>query len=420
MFLSKKKSSKIILLGAGLFGVLLIVLLGWGCRKDSSEGRPPAPRPAAVRPTPPSAGNKAQGETIRIGVVVSLTGEQAPWGIECCRAVRFAVEEFNKAHSLQGKKIELLVGDAGSKPELGRSAAEKLISQGVLGLIGDMSSGITAQIGKAAFAHGVPLIINGGSQVDLTRIGKNVFRVNYDDAFQGHMMAVFAHKELMLRKIALITDRKQPYSVSLSNSFRKRFTELGGEIVGEEFYESGQVDFRSLLTRLKSCYPEAIFASGYYHEVGPIVRQCRQVGLEVPLLGGDGWDCVELINLAGSSVYRCYYCNHYANNEPRPEVEAFVKRWVSRFGKPPSYMTPAVSYDAACLMMDALSRCKTLDSKSLMEALENTVDYHGVTGTITLKGMNGTPPKRALVVQLEPSGQKFRKAYEYWDEMQKR
>ncbi len=390
---------------------------GGGANRATPEGGGGAK--AATRPSPKGDGNEAKGNTIRIGVVASLSGDQKPWGEDSYNGAKMAVKEFNDAGGLNGKKVELLVGDSTSKPEPAKSAAEKLMSDGVIAIVGEVASGHTAQIANSAFERGVPVIAIGATRTDLTDIGSNVFRVCYTDAFQGPVMAKFAYEELGLRNVALMTDVKQPYSTGLSKSFAAYFEKLGGKIVDEANYETNQTQFSGQLTNLKAKNPDGLFLSGYFTEVGPIAQQAKAAGLNVKLLGGDGWDSTTLLNSGGEAIIGGFFCNHYNALEDRPEVKAFEKQYQAMYGAPPGTTMGALGYDAMKLTLDALKRAEAPNSKALTVAIENTEGFKGVSGSITLTGNDGDPPKRALVVEIDrkaPNGQKFAKAYDFFED----
>ena len=372
------------------------------------------------RPMPTAPGNTATGDTIIIGMVASENGDQKPWGDDCVKGGQLALDDFNKANpgGINGKKIDLEPRDDNSSPEQGKTATEKLISDGAVAIVGEVASGITAQIENAAFDKGIPVVAVGATRTDLTDYGANLFRVCYTDDFQGPVMAKFAYDELGKRKAALITDQKLPYSTGLSNAFRDYFTKLGGQIVDEEFYNQKETQFSGILTNVKAKQPDVIFASGYFPETGPLARQAREQGIDkktVPILGGDGWDSKEILNTGGDAILGSYFCNHYNSKENRPEVGAFLKRWEAKYGSDPGTTMGALGYDGTMVVLEALKRAAKPDSKSIMTEIENTQDFPGVSGKITLKGMNGNPHKRALVVRLDPTGQTFVKAYEWGD-----
>jgi branched-chain amino acid transport system substrate-binding protein len=402
----------------GLAAMAFAVIGGCNGGNESSTGGTTT-GDVAQKDTGGGGGNTTGSQVpggIPLGLVASINGELKPWGDDSAKGAQLAIEEFNASNDIDGKKINLIVEDSGSKPEQGKSATEKLIStDNVVGVLGEVASGITAQMAEAATPKGIPVIAIGATRTDLTNGKPNVFRVCYTDAFQGPVMAKFAYEELGLRNVALMTDKKQPYSTGLSDSFRAYFTKLGGKIVDEQFYESGQTTFQGQLTNLKAKNPDGLFMSGYFNETGPIARQAKEAGLNVKMLGGDGWDSSQILETGGDAIVGSYFCNHYNNKEDRPEVKEFLDKWQKRYGGVPATTMGALAYDAAKLAADALKRAATKDAKGLQAAIEDTVDFKGVSGTITLKGKHGNPPKRALVVQLtnDPSSpQVFAKAYE--------
>jgi len=386
-----------------------------------ATGTPSPDGAPAGRKMPTAAGNTATGDTIKIGTVCSVSGDNKPWGDDSYEGSKLAVEEFNAAGGLNGKKVELMLGDSASKQDQAKTASEKLMADGAIALIGEVSSGNTIQMAKSAFEKGVPVVAVGATRTDLTAEGAHVFRVCYTDDFQGPVMAKFAYEKLGCRKVAVMTDNNLPYSQGLSKSFKDTFLKLGGEIVTEQFYESGgkqAPQYASLLTEIKSKNPDGMFLSGYFTEVGPAIQQARAAGIDCPVFGGDGWDSDQLLQSGGDAVLKdAYFCNHYNNADNRPQVSEFLKKWrAAHGGKDPGTTMGALGYDAMALTLDALKRAKGADSKSLIEALEATENYPGVSGDITLKGMGGNPPKRAIVVQVtakDATGnwQKFAKDY---------
>jgi branched-chain amino acid transport system substrate-binding protein len=365
------------------------------------------------RPATTGAGNTVTGDTIPIGVVASSTGDQAPWGLDCVKGAQLAVDAANAAGGVNGKQIKLIPADDASKEEQGKSATEKLVDEDkVVAILGEVASGITLQMGPVCQDKGVPDVAVGATKTTLTDLGNVMFRVCYTDDLQGPVMANFAYKELKLKNVGVITDKKLPYSTGLSDAFKATFQHLGGTIVGEEFYEKGQTNFSGILTDLKSKNPQGVFASGYFTEVGPLVRQAAEAGLKIPFFGGDGWDSKEILKTGGDAILGDFFCNHYNNNDPRPEVQEFLKAWKAKNGDVPGTTMGALGYDAAAIVIDALKKSKTLSSLDLRDALDNEENFHGVSGDITLKGNNGNPPKRAVVVKLTPQGQVFAKGYE--------
>src|SRR4029453_11761250 len=190
----------------------------------------------------------------------------------------------------------------------------------------------------------------------------------------------------------------------LAEFFRKTFRELGGEIVADERYTSGDIEFRAQLTTIRAASPDAVFVPGYYTEVGLIVKQARELGLQVPLLGGDGWDSAKTLEIGGQAVEGYFFSNHYAADSDSPKVQEFVKGYSAKYGEAPDAMA-ALGYDAAGILADALTRAGATQGDKLRSAIAETRDYDGVTGKITIDGSRNAR-KDAVVLKIE--GGKFR------------
>lgn len=413
---------KLSLLAGVMVCASALLLVGCNGGGDSASGTGGAGGGAAgTRPVPTADGNAVTGDVIRVGLVASENGPLRPWGIDSLRGAQMAVDEVNEAGGINGRMVELIFEDSNSDEQTGRNAAAKLDSDGVLALVGEVASGITEQMAGISVERGLAHVAIGATKTDLTDRGANMFRVCYTDAFQGPVMATFAYNNLRLRNIAVMTDSRQTYSVGLSQSFIEHFESLGGTIVGEERYQSGETQFNAQLSQIRNLNPDGLFLSGYFTEVGAIVRQARAQGLEdVVFLGGDGWDSTELTTAGGADIVGGFFCNHYNNDEDRQAVRDFLRRWRDRHGSNPGTTMGALGYDAMKLTLDAIQRASdraeaenlTLNSRLVIEALEDTVDFPGVSGNITLRGQNGNPPKRALVVRVTREGQEFVAAFE--------
>jgi branched-chain amino acid transport system substrate-binding protein len=397
----------------GALALAMIGIIGMGCNGGGAstgttggEANTTSGEGAALvgRDLPSAPGNSVDGDTIKVGLIASLNGEQQPWGLDSKNGAELAVEEINAAGGIQGKKIELIVEDTGSKPEGGKSATEKLVSEDkVICVLGEVASGITLPAAQVCQENGVPIISIGATRIDVTQQGGATFRVCYTDDFQGAAMAKYAFEDLKLRKVAILTDRKLPYSTGLSEVFNKAFTSLGGEIVAEEKYESGNIDFKAQLTNIKAKNPDGLFCSGYFTEVGPIARQRQSLGLNVPMLGGDGWDSKDLLDSGGDGIVGGFFANHYHSSESRPEVSNFVTNFKKKFGADAGTAMAALSYDAANVCFEALKNAKSLDSKSLIETIQSIKDFKGVSGNITI-GPDGNAQKPALVLKVNKGG----------------
>jgi branched-chain amino acid transport system substrate-binding protein len=185
----------------------------------------------------------------------------------------------------------------------------------------------------------------------------------------------------------------------LAEYFTKEFKQLGGDIVSNESYSGGDTDFRAQLTSIKNANPEAVFIPGYYNDAGNIAQQARSLGITVPLLGGDGWDHPDVVKLGGKAVEGVYFSTHFSAEDKNPIIQKFVQAYKSQFNETPSGLA-AMGYDAAKILSDAMQRAKSTDAEAIRKALEETKDYEGVTGKITInKEHNAIKP--AVVLQIK-------------------
>lgn len=370
---------------AGLLGCVLA--FGPGCGQEGGEGSPGA------------------GEPIRIGHFASLTGDTATFGQSTDRGIRMAIEEINARGGALGRPLELISEDDRSITEEARTAAQKLLQRDqVTALLGEVASSRSLAAAPEAQRAGIPMISPASTNPKVTEVGSYVFRTCFIDPFQGAVMARFAREELKAKRVAILFDFKQDYSVGLADFFRKTFTELGGEIVADERYTSGDIEFRAQLTTIRAASPDAVFVPGYYTEVGLIAKQARELGLAVPLLGGDGWDSAKTLEIGGSAVEGYYFSNHYAADSDSPKVQDFVKRYRDKHGEAPDAMA-ALGYDAAGILADALERAGDVQGAKLRDAIAATRDYDGVTGKISIDE-NRNARKDAVVLKIE--GGRFR------------
>jgi len=350
-------------------------------------------------------GEQGGAGTIQVGHVASLTGDTATFGQSADRGIRMAVEEINARGGVLGRPLEVLSEDDRSVTEEARTAAQKLLQRDrVVALLGEVASSRSLAAAPEAQRARVPMISPASTNPKVTEVGDYVFRACFIDPFQGALMARFAFDDLKVRKAAILFDFKQDYSVGLAEFFRKTFRELGGEIVADERYTSGDIEFRAQLTTIRAASPEAVFVPGYYTELGLIAKQARELGIEAPLLGGDGWDSEKTIEIGGAAVEGYYFSTHYAADSDSAKVQEFVKRYREKYGSTPDAMA-ALGYDTAGILADALSRAGTTDGARLRDTLAATRNYDGVTGRITIDGQRNAQ-KDAVVLKIE--GGRFR------------
>ena len=322
--------------------------------------------------------------TIKIGGIDPLTGGVSQFGIGCHQGFLLAIDEINAAGGVLGSKLELISEDTQSKAGQSSTAIRKLITQDqVVAVLGDATSSASLEAGVVAQAEKIPMITPTATNPRITEIGDYIFRICFLDEFQGRILARFAYKKLKVQKIAILTDVKQDYSVDMARFFKEEFTKLGGKIVREQSYSTGDTDFRAQLSTMRVVKPDAVCIPGYYVEVSLILKQARNVGLTVPFLGCDGWANQALLAVGGGAVDGSYFTNHFSPDDSTPVVQTFVNRFKERYGSVPDTFA-ALGYDAAKLLADAIQRAGSPERQAIRDALAKTSGFEGVTGTISI------------------------------------
>jgi len=322
-------------------------------------------------------------DKVRIGVFMSLTGSTANFGISSVNGIKLAADEVNAAGGINGKQIELLVEDDRSDASEAATIVTKFVTQDqVHAVLGEVASSRSIAAAPIAQNAKIPMLTPSSTNPEVTKKGDFIFRSCFIDPVQGAAIAQFAAKSLGAKTGVIMVDRKNDYSTGLEKVINETFTKLGGKIALVQSYQEGDQDFNAQLTSLKGVNPEVIFVPGYYNDVGLIAKQAREKGLTVPLIGGDGWDSVQLYAIGGTALNGSYFTNHYSPYDTEPKVVKFVNDYKARYGNIPDALA-ATAYDAALIMFDAIKRSKSLSGPDIRDALAATKDYPGVTGTVT-------------------------------------
>ena len=352
---------------------------------------------------------------IRIGVFGSLTGPTATFGQSMKDGALLAIEEINSRGGVLGRQLRPIIEDDQSRPENARNAATKLINRDhVAVLLGEVASTRSLAAAPVAQENHVPMISPASTNPGVTQRGDYIFRVCFIDPWQGEVMARFCLDHLHKRRVAILTDVRNDYSVGLARYFKQTLEKRGGKVVAEESYSEGDKDYVVLLGAIKRANPEAVFIPGYYGDVALICRQARQQGINVPLLGGDGWDAPELVQIGGQAVEGAYFSNHYVPDDPTPAVRQRVRQFIAayqaKYGEIPDAMA-VLGYDAAGVMADAIKRAGKLSGPAIRDALAATKDFPGVSGKITINRERNAV-KRAVVVTIRNGQQAYVASYE--------
>ena len=360
-----------------------------------------------------SEGGGASGDAIKIGINLELTGGVASYGTSEKAGIDLAVEEINAAGGVDGKQLELVTVDNKSDPAEATSAALKLIDKDkVVAIIGAATSGATVAQADIANSKEIPIISPSGTSPTVTvkddgSVNEFVFRTSFIDPFQGTVAANFAANELKVKTAAIYSDNSSDYSKGLAASFKKDFEAAGGKVISEESYIAKDSDFRSVLTSIKAANPEFIFIPGYYEEVGLIIKQAREMGIDVPLMGADGWDSPTLLELAGAdALNNTFTTNHYSSEDTDGIIQDFNDKFEAKYNKSPDAFN-ALGYDTVYLLVNAIERAGEVNSVKIKDALAATDKLELVTGLYSVDE-NHHPVKAATILEYKDGEQVFK------------
>lgn len=348
----------------------------------------------------------ADAKTIKIGLNYELSGNVSTYGQSLVNGIEMAFKEINDKGGVLGKQVELVKVDNKSLTDEAANVSSRLATRdNVVAILGPATSGNVKAALPPATENKVPLISASSTADDVTldsngNVREYVFKTCFSDSFQGITMANFAFSELGFKNAAILRDNTSDYSKGLTVNFTETYEGLGGKIVAEEAYQAKDTDFKTLLTTIKASNPDVLFVPGYYEEVGLIIKQARELGLNVPVLGADGLDSPKLLEIAGAdALENTYYSNHYTSSDTSPDVVAFKEAFNKAYGADPDAFN-ALGYDMAYMVADALERAGSADREKLKDALAATKDFKGITGTLTMDEFHN-PIKAVTILKIE-------------------
>jgi len=325
-----------------------------------------------------------KSNVIKVGVYEPLTGTNAAGGQMTLEGIQLA----NKLYpEVLGKKVELVTVDNKSEKQEASNAVERLVSKDKVNvIIGSYGSSLSMAGGPVAQAAKIPVIGCSPTNPAVTLGNDFYFRVCFIDPFQGTVMSNYAVNTLKAKKAAIIRDVQQDYSVGLSTYFIKAFKAANGDnsIVADVSYNTGDKDFSAQLTQVKATNPDIIFAPGNFLECGILVAKARELGIKIPILGGDTWEAPEFLNQV-KDYKDIYFSTHFTAEQPVTEIsttfltefkKAYPNKEVNAFG--------ALGFDAYILALDAITRAGSTDGVAIQKALATTKGFKGATGIITL------------------------------------
>lgn len=346
------------------------------------------------------SGEVAKPETIKIGGMAPLTGALAIYGVTTTNGAELAVKEINENGGVLGKKIEYVMLDTKGDSTEAVMAYNKLVDEKVAGIIGEVTSKPTLAVAEVAVQDNMPLITPTGTQVDITEVGPNIFRVCFTNPYQGKVLAITSKERLGANTVAVMLNNSSDYSDGIAKAFIEESEKLGMKVMGVEGYSDGDKDFRPQLTKLAAMNPDVILIPEYYEQAALIATQAREVGVKSIFVGSDGWDGIAktLDQSAYAAIENSYFTNHFSMEDQSEKIQDFLKDYREAYKEDPSAFS-ALGYDAVYMMKSAIEKAGSTDKQKIVDALKG-IEYDGVTGYLTFDDHNNLI-KAVTVLKIE-------------------
>lgn len=342
--------------------------------------------------------SSAAGGTFKIGGIGPLTGDAASYGISVKQGAQVAVDEINAAGGVNGMTLELLFEDDECNEEKSVSAYNKLMDSDVNVILGAVTSGCSIAVSEASVNDGILQITPSGSAMDCTKQA-NSFRICFTDPLQGKLMAQYI-SEQGLKSPAIIYDVASDYSKGIHDAFVEQAEGLGLTIAADESFTSGDVDFKTQLTKIKSSGADCLFLPIYYTEVGYISEQAATVGVELPYFGCDGWDgVINQLNGNTANIEGATFLTPFVANSSNPKVTAFVDAYNKAYNATPDQFA-ADAYDGVYVIKALLEQTGGDVSNEALIGAMTQITVDGATGSMSFTA-EGEPNKSAMVAVIE-------------------
>jgi branched-chain amino acid transport system substrate-binding protein len=390
-----------------IFVFLSLLLIASMALAACAPAATPAPTTAPEATAPPAATQPpAAGGTLKVAILAPLSGSVATFGASTRDGAQLAIDEWNAKGGVLGMQIEADIQDSQCTPDPAVNAANKVIDQDkVHYIVGEVCSKASIPVSLIAEEKHVVQIspTSTNDQLTLNADGSTkqyVFRACYNDSFQGVVTAKFALDNLG-KKAFIMYDQGNDYTVGLSASFEKAFTDGGGTIVGKETYTSADTDFSAILAKVAEAAPDVVFLGDYYNIVNLVYAQAKEKGITAPFIGGDGWDSSDLDLKAADGGY---YSNHYSPEDQRPIVQDWLAKYKAKYNKVPDALA-TLAYDATNMLLTSIQNAGVDDASKVKDAMA-ALQWDGVSGKITFNAQHN-PVKAAVILQVKDGAVKY-------------
>lgn len=352
-----------------------------------------------------TAGARAQ-DVIKLGSIFSLTGGYATIEDPALKGAKLAIKQVNAAGGVKGKQIELIQYDGKSTLEDIANAAQRLVHEDqVIAITGVCDSGFYLASAPIAQDAGIPYLDVGGTVPNLPeQIGEFAHMMPFGDDYQAYVAAEFALNDLGAKTAFMLRDGDTDYTRAIAQFFTERFTAKGGKIIEESSYHTGDTDFSSHITKIRGTNPapDMIYAAMNPGDDATFVRQAREAGVKIPIIGGDAFDNPDLVKNAGANnAVDLYFTTHMAMTEDNEKVKAFIEAYKAEYGVPPENAFAGLGYDSVNLMVEAMNKASELTSKSINDAIFGITAFAGVTGNADFSNKSRAPDKEVTLIAVK-------------------
>ena len=345
-------------------------------------------------------------ETIKIGVGFALTGDEASLDVPAARGTQLAAKEINAAGGINGRQIALIVRDSQFKTDVTTHICTQFVAQDhVVAVIGFSDTDSVLACGPVVQQAGVPFITIGATSPKLpAQVGDKVYLACFGDNVQAAVGAEFGSSTFG-KHAYLLWDKDVTYTTLLADYFKTRFTTSGGTLVLEDQYDDKATDFAAQIVKVKALpqQPDFYFISAMPYNVGPVVKQFRAAGLTGPIMGGDAYDTPDLGSVAGTASNSVYFTTHALMDAQSGTdgIKKFIAAYNQEYGHDPENAFAALGYDTMYLIADAIKRAGSTDSHAILQAIQDTQNFPGITGTINYPNGTHVPQKGVTVIAIK-------------------
>jgi branched-chain amino acid transport system substrate-binding protein len=324
---------------------------------------------------------RKSAESLKVGAVLPLTGSAAVWGQNAKMGMDLAVDQINSGGGVNGKRLVVIYEDSQSDPKLATSALQKLISaDGIQVVIGDIASSSVLAMAPIAERNHIVLLSPGASNPEISHAGRYIFRNWQSDALEGEVDARFAYDKLKWRRVALL-HVNNAYGTGLADVFKRVFTNLGGSVLREEFFEQSATDMRTQITKIAATKPDGIYMPGYPPEMATALKQMRELAVTLPILSVQAFDDPEILKRAGDAAEGVIFSVPTPPDPKQPVVSAFHSQYAQMYHKEPGVCSDT-GYDAVRIVAWAIGQGASTGAQ-IREKMAALNDFPGAAGKTT-------------------------------------